>query len=265
MNRGLFAGFLLCALTSLWAEAAHADTDACIAQYDHAVAERKKGSLIAARSAYAECAVESCPSEIKSECERGSAAVADEIPTIVVAARRADGTDVSRGVLLLDGKPVARGLEGLPIELDPGRHELVLRLPDGSEKKVGLVARANQKGRLIRIQLGAPAPAPAPRPVPPPDEADGRESLLGPVLLGVGGVALASFGVFAILGYSKQKELEDDCKPECAPDEISEMQRLYLIADVSLAVSVLAIGGGIVIMASGAPGDSATVAVGGRF
>jgi hypothetical protein len=253
----------VCALTSLSTKPARADTDACIAQYDHAVADRKKGMLIAARAAYAACAVESCPSEIRTECERGSASVADEIPTIVVAACRADGTDVSRGEVLVDGKRAPRALDGLPIEIDPGRHELELRLVDGTVKKVALVARANQKGRLIRVELGSPAPAP--RRAPPPVEPDGNDSLLGPVLLGVGGVALVSFGVFAILGYSKQKELEDDCKPACAPDEISTMQRLYLIADISLAVSVLAIGSGVVIMVSSGPGDSAALAVGGRF
>ncbi len=259
VNRSVIAGLLLCASLSLSTAPGRADTDSCIAQYDQAVAANKKGELIAARSAYAACAVEACPAEVREECERASQRVAGQIPTIVVAARTASGSDVSQGDVFVDGQRVPRALDGLPIEIDPGRHEIELRLPDGTGKRISVVARTNQKGRLIRLDLDAPAPE------APPPAADSGGSVLAPVLIGVGGVALASFGVFAALGYAKQNDLEDGCKPACAPDEISEMQRYYLIADISLVVSALAFGSGIAIMISGQPGDSASVALSARF
>lgn len=251
----------MCALAlSLLSESVlAADTDACIEQYDAAVAARKRGALLEARAGYATCASASCPAEIKSECERGVQESSKDIPTLVFAMRRTDGADVTTGRLWIDGKESADAMNGLPIDLDPGTHLLELELTNGRKLKKSVVARAGEKNRVIRWDI--PAAPTAPAPVKPRKRS---RSVLGPVLLGVGGAALASFGVFAVLGRSKQSKLED-CKPGCAPDDIDDMQRLYLVADISLAVSIVAIGGGSYFLLRTEPGESAFLGVGGRL
>jgi hypothetical protein len=251
-----------CALSLLPARAHGADTDACIEQYDAAVAARKRGALLEARAGYATCASASCPTEIKAECDRGVQAMASEVPTLVFAIRGADGADVTSGRLTIDGKEIPDAMQGLPVDLDPGSHRLGLVLADGRKLEKSVVARAGEKNRVIRWDIPAKPKAPAPR-KPAAAEAKSR-SALGPVLLGVGGAALLGFGVFGVLGRSKQSALED-CKPRCAPDDIDSMQRLYLIADISLAVSIVALGAGSYFTLRSEPGESAFLGAGGRF
>jgi hypothetical protein len=184
-----------------------------------------------------------------------------DVPTVVFAMRRADGADVTTGRLWIDGKENASAMQGLPIDLDPGPHRLELELADGRKLQMSVVARAGEKNRVIRWDIPTTQAPTTPTAMQPRKKS---RSVLGPVLLGVGGAALASFGVFAILGRSKQSELED-CKPACAPDDIDSMQRLYLVADISLAVSIVAIGGGSYFMLRTEPGESAFLSVGGRL
>jgi hypothetical protein len=61
---------------------------------------------------------------------------------------------------------------------------------------------------------------------------------------GVTVVGLIAFSVFALSGNSKESDL-DACKPACDDRSVyDDMQRDYLIADVSLAVSIVAAGVG---------------------
>jgi hypothetical protein len=236
-----------------------ADTDACIEQYDASVAARKRGALLEARAGYATCASASCPKEIEAECERGVQAMTKEVPTLVFVMRRSDGADVTHGRLTIDGRDVPRAVEGLPVEVDPGTHELELQLADGRTLVKTIVARAGERNRSVLWEVPLKE-----KPKPATRQTQRGRNVLGPILLGVGGAALASFGVFAVLGRSKQSELED-CKPGCAPGDIDEMQRLYLVADISLAVSVVAIGGGSYFLLRTQPGESAFLGIGGRL
>jgi hypothetical protein len=240
------------------ARTSRADTDTCIADYDAAVTAKRAGQLRTARTKYAACAVVACPAEVRAECQRGVDAVGKSIPTLVFAARGESGKDVSEGRLELDGKEVPNALGGLPVEVDPGEHRLTLTLPNGRTVRRTIVARAGSRNRLVRLD----APLRSPR-SPEPHRVSSR-SPLGPILLAVGAVGLGSFGVFALLGRQKESELEE-CAPRCAPDEISKMQRLYLVADISLAVSVVALGAGTYLMLQSDSKESASLRVRGSF
>ena len=59
----------------------------------------------------------------------------------------------------------------------------------------------------------------------------------------LGGVAVAglgSFGYFSLTGKSKQSDLEDSCAPRCSDEDYDNMQRNFVIADVSLGVALIA-------------------------
>jgi hypothetical protein len=51
------------------------------------------------------------------------------------------------------------------------------------------------------------------------------------------------FGTLAILGKNQQAELDRTCSPSCAPGSVSAVKRKYLVADVGLALGVVALGG----------------------
>jgi len=56
----------------------------------------------------------------------------------------------------------------------------------------------------------------------------------------VGAVAMASFGYFAISGHSEFNQLEQ-CKPDCSRSAVHDVRMRYLLADVSLGASVVAL------------------------
>ena len=62
----------------------------------------------------------------------------------------------------------------------------------------------------------------------------------------VGVLALGSFGYFGISGLSQRSDIES-CSPNCARSQVDDGQRSLLIADVSLGVAALALGGALVL------------------
>jgi hypothetical protein len=60
--------------------------------------------------------------------------------------------------------------------------------------------------------------------------------------MGVGGAALASFALFGAAGRTQQTNHLDPCAPSCPHAEVQSVRTKYLVADVSLGVSVIALG-----------------------
>jgi hypothetical protein len=92
--------------------------------------------------------------------------------------------------------------------------------------------------RRVEITLQAPhadePPSPARAVVAP------RSKTPAYVLGGVGIAAAASFGYFALSGHSGMSSLSD-CKPFCATSDVQSVRTKYLIADISLGVSLVAL------------------------
>jgi hypothetical protein len=69
-------------------------------------------------------------------------------------------------------------------------------------------------------------------------------------LLGVAAAGFGAFGVFALLGKSKQGDLEDECQPNCTDSELAPMKRNFLIGDISAGVGAAALlSAGIIYLA----------------
>jgi hypothetical protein len=62
------------------------------------------------------------------------------------------------------------------------------------------------------------------------------------VLGGLAVAGAASFSYFALSGHAEMGPL-DRCKPYCNPDDVQSVRTKYLLADISLGVSVLALAG----------------------
>jgi hypothetical protein len=60
------------------------------------------------------------------------------------------------------------------------------------------------------------------------------------VLSGVAVVGLGSFGYFGLTGKHQENDLKSTCAPHCKDSEVDAMYRSYLVADVSLGVSLVA-------------------------
>jgi hypothetical protein len=121
----------------------------------------------------------------------------------------------------------------------------------GATTEQTLVARQGEKNRKVVVEFHTKAP---PATQPPPaipsasssEEPDSKATRPTPVLVyvlgGVGVAALGSFAFFAASGKQKENEMFDECAPGCPQEDADSMRTRYLIADVSLGVSLLSLG-----------------------
>ncbi len=65
---------------------------------------------------------------------------------------------------------------------------------------------------------------------------------MAPYLLG--GFGLASLGAYGMFTYwgKKDNDLLSRCAPDCSPASLDHIRKLYLVADISLGVGVVALG-----------------------
>jgi hypothetical protein len=160
--------------------------------------------------------------------------------------------------VLVDGEVVTEKLDGRAIEVDPGEH--VLRLePDGeAPMEQTVLIREAERERSIVVRVGGrsepssvpPSATAATSPTSPhPERLDGSGEAssagVGPwpayVAAGVGGVALASFAWFALSGISARSDLAS-CKGDCDASAVDAVHRKFIVADISLGISIVALG-----------------------
>ena len=231
-------------LCLLCARRARADAKSCVLAANDAADQRALHHLLAARQIYQQCTADpECPAVVRTECEASLAELTQAVPTFIVRVVDEQRHDLLDAQLTLDGRAIP--IDGAPLSLDPGPHELVATR--GSlVNHVPLVAGEFEVDRHIEIVLSAPAPVvvkeakPIPRPLsyttPTPPE---RSYTASYVLGGVGALGLASFGILALSGHSDLSAL-DTCKPECTHSEVQRVHTKYQLADASLGVSVIA-------------------------
>jgi len=230
---------LLISCSLFVARIAAADAKQCVTQNNDGADRRAEHHLLAARDAYRACVAEpECPAVVRDECDAALTDLKTAIPTVLISIVDQAQHDVAGATLLIDGKSVP--VDGSAMEFDPGAHELVAN--SGSlSTTVQLVAIENDRNRRVELRLVPPveaSPLPAltaepPRPAP-------RSLVPSYILGGVGVLGAASFSYFALSGHSEFNRLQN-CKPNCQPDDVREVRTRYLLADISLGVSVAAL------------------------
>ncbi|XYH98724.1 hypothetical protein ACMHYB_02885 [Sorangium sp. So ce1128] len=220
----------------------------CLAMHEEAQVARQQGRFRAARGALLACSRSSCPSLLRADCASWLAALANDIPSVVIAAesRRGDEADVR---VLLDGQVVAEALDGKELEVDPGKHVFRFELPPHASIERTLLIRESEKGRPVSVFFGErPAAAPPPPPVsarstPEAATGDAPEGAR-PVPLAVyvlGGSALVATGLFAWVGaagMAERRSLQASCAPFCGDAQVQSVRTRFIIADLSLAAGV---------------------------
>lgn len=240
--RGTLRGAVACTLFA-WAMVQAADATAapfdkkkCFAAHEQGQVARKEGKLSSAAEHFAICSVDQCPAEVREECARWQTEARNAIPSVVPSARDLEGHDLSEARVTVDGQLLTERLDGRQHELDPGTHTFVFELPDGTKLEERFILNEGQRNRQVSVDFSTlrkkPAPLPVERPTP----------VAVYVLAGVGLAALATGGVFGVLGKSKEDDLQNTCAPRCADSEVTTMDRRYLIADISAGVGILSLG-----------------------
>jgi len=234
-------GFLWLIAASCATTPALADAKRCVAQNNDGVQKRDEHQLLAARTAYRACVAErECPELVRAECDAALADMKAAIPTLLVAVLDEQHHDLAGATLTLDGKSVP--LDGSALEVDPGPHELLAKSGELSAH-LQVIAIESDLNRRVEIVLEEPHPAaPEPAAHPPLVQTPPRSLVPAYVLGGLAVVGAASFSYFALSGHSEMGQL-DACKPYCNPDDVRSVRTKYVLADISLGVSVLALAG----------------------
>lgn len=221
---------------------AEPDRAACTTAYDQGQRLRRQGALLESREQLLICGRDPCPESLQPDCVRWLGEVEHLVPSIVVTARRDDGTDIKDAHVLVDGQLRSEHLDGREIEMNPGDHKV--RVEIGSEAlEQSVVTTAAEKGRIVAFRL-------KPRVVvlPPPPPVVHTERPIGwptYVLGGVGIVGIGLFAGFAIQGESRYSDLER-CRPGCNPSDVDSARTSYHVSDVALGIGVLALAGAVV-------------------
>lgn len=203
-------------------------TPACLAGHEEGQLLLNKGRLRDAAAAFLRCTDDACPAAVRADCIALRERVATTQPTIVVSARRGSGataTDVVDARLLIDGQLMTNRLDGRVLAVDPGPHALRIDVKGVPPQERAVVISPGEKQRLFVFEIPEPEPRASATRVP------------ALIAAGAGGLALASFATFAIIGRSQQS-----CRGHCTQGEVDSLRRSYLIADVSLATAVVALG-----------------------
>jgi hypothetical protein len=216
-------------------------TEACVRASEEGQSARGRGALLAAHASFAACAATACPKAVRAECTRWLDEVDRDTPTIVVAMKDASGADVLDGRVSIDGAaPVA--IDGRTAPVDPGKHVLRFERPGERTVERAIVVATGERNRLVVGQLEGPREKPLPPPPPPPPPQSQGLPAATWVFGGIGAFGLASFATLGALGLSEKSKLRGSCAPACTDSDVTTLRTLYIGADVSLAVGVVALG-----------------------
>ncbi len=242
-QRLLAAASLASMLAASTMPAAAQDAEACVSLHTSGQDLKEKGKWVEARGNFVKCALDSCPNMVREECGKLLSSLDASIPSVVFQARDAKGQPTSSIEVRLKGEVFLKELKPTAVPLDPGQHRFTFRASDGSEVEKTVTAVEGQKNQLVGIDF-KPKGKPKPVPVAPggetADESGSGIPMGAYVLGGVAVLGLGSFGYFSLTGKSKQSDLEDSCAPRCSDEDYDDMQRNFIIADVSLGAALIA-------------------------
>lgn len=245
-----------------------ADKKQCVSAYEEGQRARIGRDLVRAKAELARCALEECPDIVRTDCSEWLRELEREIPTLIVSARFADGTDVSEARVSIDGKQIGERLDGKPVAVNPGEHTVRVEA-SGVVSEQRVVANQGEQHRALRFVLERPEPkrtAPRPKPV---EESSGPGPLPW-VLTAVSVASFAGFGYLALDGRSELADLRESCAPSCREEQLDAVKQKLLFADILLGVGIATGGAAAYLFISGAPateaeGSSASLFVRGRF
>jgi hypothetical protein len=215
-------------------------SSACLASFEAAQTHRKEGQLLAAEKELLICGQATCPTVVRSKCIEWRDEVAEIVPSIVVTVTDAAGRDTSAAEVLVNGELVRDRLDGRPIRLDPGSHELRVRHGSEPDHVQQLVLAEGQRNREVAVSFAEAKATTA---------EDGGD--LSPLLFvgaGVTGLGVIVGAITGGLALSKGADFEDACpdKTRCDASQSEAYDEGLVLSHVS-TVSFAVAGAGAVL------------------
>ncbi|HVJ93837.1 MAG TPA: hypothetical protein VM580_28805 [Labilithrix sp.] len=219
------------------------EREQCATSAEHAQQLRDEGQYRRAREQMLICAREVCPGPIKSDCGKWLSDLTNDAPTVVFGARDGRGNDVFDVKVSMDGQVIQERLDGKPVLVDSGEHTFKFENSDGAVRETRVLIRTAEKARPLVATFLTSAAGRDPVDDKGGTKEGGGGGSLAPGLI-VGGVGVAALGMFAGFGLSGKGEVDNlqKCKPNCPEDKVDSARTQLIVADISLAVGVVALG-----------------------
>jgi hypothetical protein len=249
-RHGVVTALVAAVTVSGWAATAHAiDKTACVVAADNGQRLRKNHKLVASRAEFLVCAQAECPGIVSQDCVQWLGSVERSLASVIVRAHDTRGTEVADLRVSLDGSLLTAHPTTAPIEVDPGEHVVLYEGRGFLPVTERITLREGEREHVLSVELleQAPSTPAAPPSEPQPTEAGGRIPIMAWALGGVGVVGIGSFVAFGLAGQSQQADLRDSCAPTCTHSQVSPVQTKFAVANVSLAIGVVALGAGVVL------------------
>jgi hypothetical protein len=221
--------------------------------------------LVEAREQFRICAAARCPAVVRADCTRWLEGVEAALPTVVVTAKTATGTDVIAAKVSVDGRPFVDELDGRAVPVDPGAHTFHLETADGVALDQVVVVREGEQSQPVALVLpghGVPSPASAPSPAAPalapvePASAPAPSSstpwrALGWGLGGAGVVGLGVGIVFGLAASSDKSDAHCNSSGQCLSGPLADARHAAVGADVALIAGGALLAGGVTLLLVG--------------
>lgn len=232
-------------------------SDASCEAVEQTESMRADGQYRKARALLLECVNAQCGGDVRRRCAAALQKLDAITPSIVVRAEDPAGNDLTDVAVSLGEERLVSSLDGMAIPVDPGEHRFVFTREGHTPVVQTLTIEQGQKFRAIDVEIGS-EPSLA---LPPASESSSAASgsseraVAAATLIGVGLVGVASFTVLGLRARSGEEALER-CKPNCSEGRVESVEMRYLLANVSIGVSALALGAATYLLLSGPSNDS---------
>jgi hypothetical protein len=207
---------------------------------------------------------------VQIDCAGWLADVERGLPTVVFAAKDAAGRDVLNAKVTLDGRPLAAGLDGTAVPINPGPHGVRVEWAGGAAVERSFLVIEGAKNLRVSVVLeGSPqaprgaGPSTAPSgPNPSAANADaGPWKTLGWSLGGAGVVGLAVGGVFGLKAISDKSSANcDTATHACDAGPLADANRAAALSTAGFVAGGVLLAGGVALVLLSAKGGAKTPA-----
>lgn len=249
----LFVAILSCVPLLASREARAVGREQCFSAHEDGQAKRSAGKLSEARADFMTCGDVSCPDAVRADCAGWVIELDAAQPSVMFVVLDAAGNDVADVSVSVDGATLLTKLDGKPVPLDPGPHEITFEAPGSATFTEHVVIREGEKSRRIDVRLREGSSSGGAKATPA--DGSGGGGGIHPAAWVLGGVGIVGVGVFAVLAGLGKSELSDaeapvaegGCAPTCSDERLDPIKTKYLVGDISLFVGLGALSAGIVV------------------
>jgi len=230
----------------------------CIAANDSAQDLRREGKLREAREKLVLCGSQSCPGPVRQDCAERLAEVDAAMPSVVIEVADAHGNALTDVGVQMDGRPFVDHIDSSSWPVDPGSHRFTFDAADGAHAEQTIMMAETEKGRPLRVVLGAGAVA--------PEALRARsewtmEKTIGVAVGGAGVVGLVVGSIFGAvaLGNASGLKSQAGCPSNCPSSAQSQIDTLHgnqWGSDIGLGVGVVGLGLGAALFFTARPPEA---------